>query len=513
MDTSRRQFLTRTAVGAAVVAGGSFAAGPASALVDAPSGAATGTTRTTALTNVTVIDVATGRRNSRQTVLISGDRIIAVGRNLPVPRGATTIDLTGKFVIPGLADMHVHALDTDEVDPPLHLANGVTTVRVMSGDPMTYDWRDRIDAGTLLGPRMVVASQIIDGDPTLWDPNLLSVLVVRDEATARAAVRQVKAEGADFVKVYSRLGPTAYEAILDEARRQGLTVAGHAPDQVSIPAVAAGGQRSIEHVHAVALSVSSQEAEVRRQLRAISLRTGDYNGWLRQLHPIEWLAAGTFSSARAADVLGRLRHRNTRVTPTLAMHRVLDMPDYTAPDPATLKYLREDSLDIYDYVVENLCKANRPAEEIARQHQMWEYRQRFVRELFAHDVPILAGTDTGTPYSVQGFALHDELELLVGAGATPQQALKAATVEPARFLGLGEVLGSVEPGRIADLVVLDADPLNDIRNTRRIHSVVTRGRVISPQARQRMLADVEAAVRNPVSGAAIASGGCCGRGV
>jgi hypothetical protein len=160
MNTSRRQFLARTAVGVAVVAGGSFGADPASALISSPAGAAAGTTRTTALTEVTVIDVATGRRNRRQTVLISGERIVAVGRNLPVPRGATTIDLTGKFVIPGLADMHVHALDTDEVDPPLHLANGVTTVRVMSGDPRTYEWRDRIDAGTLLGPRMVVASQI-----------------------------------------------------------------------------------------------------------------------------------------------------------------------------------------------------------------------------------------------------------------------------------------------------------------------------------------------------------------
>ncbi|MFC9846459.1 amidohydrolase family protein [Streptomyces sp. NPDC060223] len=510
MDTSRRQFLARTTVGAAVIAGGSFAAGPAAALISRPAGT---TTRTTALTNVTVIDVATGRRNGQQTVLIGDDRIVAVGRNLPVPRGTTTIDLTGRFVIPGLADMHVHALSTDEVDPPLHLANGVTTVRIMSGDPQTYDWRDRIDAGTLLGPRMVVASQIIDGDPTLWDPDLMSVLVVRDEATARAAVRQVKAEGADFVKVYSRLSPTAYRAILDEARRQGVTVAGHAPDQVSIPAVADAGQRSIEHLHAVALSVSGQEAEVRRQLRAISLRTGDYNGWFRQLHPIEWLTANTFSSERAADVLGRLRHRNTRVTPTLAMHRVLDMPDHTAPDPATLKYLSEDTLGVFEYVLENLYKANRPAEEIARQRQMWDYRQRFVRELLAHDVPILAGTDTGTPYSVPGFALHDELELLVGAGATPQQALRAATVEPARFFGLGEVLGSVEPGRIADLVVLDADPLDDIRNTRRIHSVVTRGRLISPQARRRMLADVEAAVKKPASGAAITSGGCCGMGV
>ena len=355
---------------------------------------------------------------------------------------------------------------------------------------------------------MIVASQIIDGDPTLWDPNLLHVLVVKDEAEARAAVRQVKSEGADFVKVYSRLAPTAYRAILDEAKRLGLTVHGHAPDQLPIKQVSAAGQRSIEHIHSLALSVSSREADVRRMQRAINIQTGDYNGWFRQMHPIEWIAANTYSPSRAADVFGTLRRNRTRVTPTLTMHHVLDLPDYTGPDPATQKYLSEDSIGTYDYVIENLYKANRNAEEISHQRQMWEYRQRFVQELFAHDVPILAGTDTGTPYMVPGFALHDELELLVGAGATPRQALHAATVEPARFLGLNT--GAVEPRKIADLVVLDADPLQDIRNTRRIHTVVTRGRVISPAARQKMLTDVEAAVKAPPSAAALAAGGCCG---
>jgi imidazolonepropionase-like amidohydrolase len=127
-------------------------------------------------------------------VLISGDRIIGVGRNLPVPSGATAIDLTGKFLIPGLADMHVHSLGDERVSPQLYLANGLTTVREMAGNPMVYDWRDRIEAGSLLGPRMVVASKIIDGDPTLWDPNLLSVLVVKDEASARSAVRRSRWE-------------------------------------------------------------------------------------------------------------------------------------------------------------------------------------------------------------------------------------------------------------------------------------------------------------------------------
>ncbi|MFC6162911.1 amidohydrolase family protein [Kribbella jiaozuonensis] len=502
MNSSRRQFLARTAAGAAVLAGGTFTTTSAHALVKP--------TKITALTNVTVIDVATGRRDHRQTVLISGERIIGVGR-IPVPRGAVELDLTGKYVIPGLADMHVHSLGDEHVSPPLYLANGLTTVREMAGtNPTLYDWRDRIAAGALLGPRMVVASNIIDGDPTLWDPNLIKVIVAGDAAAARAAVRQVKAEGADFVKVYSRLSREAWLAVIDEARKVGLTVHGHGPDEVTSKEVSNAGQRSIEHIHSLGLAVSTREAEVRRMLLAIKVSTGDYNSWFRQLHPIEWIAANTYSPARAADVFGTLRRNRTRVTPTLTMHNVLDQIDYTQLDPNLAKYMSEESIGTYDYVIQNLYGGNRSAEEISHQKQMWAWRQRFVRELFAHDVPIMAGTDTGTPYSVPGFALHDELEHLVGAGATPRQALYAATVEPAKFLGMSADLGSVEPRKIADLVVLDADPLTDIRNSRKIHTVVTRGRVISPAQRRRMLADVETAVKQPPTAATIAAGGCCG---
>ncbi|GAB2669093.1 amidohydrolase family protein [Kribbella swartbergensis] len=504
MNSSRRQFLARTAAGAAVIAGGSVGTGLVRPL------AAVGATPITALTGVTVVDAATGRRDRHRTVLISGDRIIGVGRHLPVPRGAVELDLSGKFVIPGLADMHVHSLGDERISPPLYLANGVTTVREMAGiTPALYDWRDRIEAGTLLGPRMIVASNIIDGDPTLWDPNLIQVIVVDDEPSARAAVRRVKTEGADFVKVYSRLSPASWAAVVDEARKTGLTVHGHGPDQLTTKQVSNAGQRTIEHIHSLGLAVSTREAEVRRMVLDISVKPGDYNSWFRQMHPIEWIAANTFSRARAADVFGTLRRNRTRVTPTLTMHSVLDRPDHARLDPALAKYLSSDAIFTYDYAINHLYKANRTAEEISRQDRMWAWRQRFVGELFAYGLPILAGTDTGTPYSVPGFALHDELEHLVDAGATPRQALYAATVEPARFLGMGADLGSVEPRKIADLVVLDADPLKDIRNTRRIHTVVTRGRVISPTARQRMLDEVETAVKEPPTAGAIRAGGCC----
>lgn len=509
MNSSRRQFLARTAVGAAVVAGGSIAATPATAS-SATAVAGTRGTRITALTGACVIDVATGHRRKHQTILISGERIIAVGRDLPVPHGATRIELAGKYVIPGLADMHVHSDGSDRISVPLYLANGLTTVREMSANPAAYDQRARIEAGTLLGPRMVVGSRIIDGDPTLWDTNVLDVHVVDDDATARAAVRREKADGADFIKVYSRLNPTAYKAIVDEARRQGLTVHGHGPDQLTIKQVSAAGQRSIEHIHAIALAVSKRESDVRRMLQAIELKPADYNGWFRKLHPIEWLAANTYSRARAADVFGTLRRNRTRVTPTLTMHHALDMPDLVQLDPALKPYLSAGAAWGFDYAIETLYKPNRTPEEISRQRYMWAYRKWFVGELFAHGVPVLAGTDTGTPYSLPGFSLHHELELLVEAGATTQQALYSATVEPARFLGRQADLGSVGAGRIADLVVLDADPLADIHNTRRIDSVISRGRVISAATRRRMLADVEAAVKEPTPAAAMAAGGCCG---
>ncbi|MBP2351319.1 imidazolonepropionase-like amidohydrolase [Kribbella aluminosa] len=506
MNSSRRQFLARTAAGAAIVAGGTFTTTSTSQAKPAK------LTALTALTGVTVIDVSTGRRDPNQTVLISGERIVGVGR-FPVPQGAVEVDLAGKYVIPGLADMHVHSLGDERVSPPLYLANGLTTVREMSGtNPALYDWRDRIEAGTLLGPRMVVASNIIDGDPTLWDPNLIKVIVVDGATDARAAVRRVKAEGADFVKVYSRLSRESWLAIIDEARKVGLTVHGHGPDEVTSTEVSNRGQRSIEHIHSLGLAVSTREADVRRMVLGIKVANGDYNSWFRQLHPIEWIAANTYSPARAADVFGTLRRNRTRVTPTLTMHRVLDQIDYTRLDPALAKYLSADSIGTYDYVIQTMYAANRTAEEISHQRQMWAWRQRFVRELFAHDVPVMAGTDTGTPYSVPGFALHDELEHLVGAGATPRQALYAATVEPAKFLGRTADLGAVQAGKIADLVVLDADPLADIRNSRRIDTVVTRGRVISPAARRQMLAGVEAAVKEPPTAATIAAGGCCGTG-
>jgi hypothetical protein len=492
----RRTFLGRTT---AAVAGGVLIGSGA-----VPAAWAR-TDRVTALTGATVIDPERGTTRAGQTVVLRGDRIVAVGR-IGVPAGARVIDLAGRYVIPGLADMHVHSLGDERISPPLFVANGVTTIREMSGNPTAYDWRDRIEAGTLLGPRMLVASRIVDGSPSLWDPNVLPVLIAATPAQGRAAVRTVAAEGADFVKVYSRLTPDTHAAILDEARRTGLTVAGHGPDELPVVRVSDSGQRSLEHLHAVGLSVSSRDAEIRRRLRAIRHTDGDYNAWFDQLHPIEWLAAETFSRPRAATVFGRLRQNRTRVVPTLTMHDVLDHPDDVSTDDPRLRYLTRGDKESFDWALDTFYRPNRTPADKAQQVKLFEYRLRFVAALARAGVPLMAGTDTGTPYCFPGFSLHDELALMVRAGLSPLQALRTATVEPARFIGRAGELGTVRAGAIADLVVLDANPLQDIHNTTRIDSVVVRGRLVDSAERARMLADVEAAAAG--SPAAPTAGGC-----
>lgn len=182
------------------------------------------------LTRATVIDVTGGPARPNYTVVIASGRIIAMGDSagLPVPQDAQVVDTTGKFLIPGLWDMHVHLEDEKEY-LPLFIANGVTGVRVMWGLPMHHEWRRAIEAGQLLGPHMLIASAIVDGPVPFW-PDSISVA---NETQARQAVIQAKQDGADFVKVYSLLPRDLYFAIADESRKQGIPFEGHVPDSIS----------------------------------------------------------------------------------------------------------------------------------------------------------------------------------------------------------------------------------------------------------------------------------------
>ncbi|GAB3766755.1 amidohydrolase family protein [Microlunatus parietis] len=457
-----------------------------------------------AITHVTVVDVINGRSLPDHTVLITGDRIDRVGPadRIPVPEGFRVVDGTGRHLIPGLADMHLHDSGDERIDPPLLIANGVTTVRQMWGTPYLHEWRRRSDSGELVGPRWVIASPIVDGRPSLWEdaPVEQEYLAVGTEDEARAAVRRVKGEGADFVKVYSRLSPDALRAIADEAARLDIPFAGHLPDAVSLEAAIDLGQRSFEHLHRFGPETSrSFEALQAAMARVEPDWSPKYGSWFQQVGRIEWDAANTHSAHRAARLFDRLAAAGAAVCPTVVLHRVLERPDSVDPRDRRLDYLPGEMKSFYEYIVDGFYSGHRTPEEGFQHRVLFQWRLEVVASLEAAGVRLLAGTDTMTGYVFPGFSLHDELGLFVAAGLTPARALQTATIEPARYLGRDHRQGSVDEGKVADLVLLNADPLADIANTQAIRAVISRGRLYDRDALDGLLDGVRtAAAETPV---------------
>ncbi|MGV9304092.1 amidohydrolase family protein [Nonomuraea sp. NPDC003727] len=506
---TRREFLGWLSKAGVLVAG----AGAATASWPAPAGAATGGQGAgiTVLRDATVIDGLGGPPLREATVVLTGDRIAWVGRRTgaPVPAGARSVDLRGKYVIPGLWEMHAHTeLDKLDLHLPLYLANGVTGIREMWGTPDRHDLRRRLEAGDLAGPRMVLAGNILDGPESFL--GAFPIRTVTSEADAHEAVRETRRDGADLVKVYSLLPRHLYAAIADEAGRQGLPFAGHLSDHVSLWEAAELGQRSVEHLFGTFFATSRDEAAFRRLIGGtpVGAKGGPYP-WFVWVRELERQAVATYDARRAGRLFARLAERDTWQTPTLAASRVSASPAGTFRGDWRLKYLPRGTEEYW----EGDLGAPATPEEIASQREYFQARLRVVGEMRRAGVGILAGTDSNQPYVFPGFGLHDELGLLVEAGLTPMQALRSATADAARHLGWERDTGTVTAGKLADLVVLDADPLRDIGNTRRIHAVVSRGRLISAAEREGMLAAVEAAAKeHPPAGTTAAAGamaGCC----
>lgn len=490
-NLSRRSLIVAGATTGAAVA----LARPATAVAERRPGG-------TAFTHATVIDPASGRVLPDTTVLVRDDTIADVGDHVR-PEGATEVDLRGRFLIPGLADMHTHA-QAEGIDNGLYIANGVTTVREMAGSPLARDWRTRIEAGALLGPRYTVGSRLIDGQPTIWNPEWIDVVQIGDPATARAAVREEIARGADFIKVYSRVPKDAYRALAAEAHRHDIPFAGHCPDAIALEEAADLGQASIEHLFWTPFETSTREAWIRAEIQRIRLELGDYAGWFAALHPLEWTAAHTYSPVKARHLHAKLARKRIRQVPTLAMHRGLDHARTIDMNDPRNKYLPPSALASQEMARQEFyLKARAPSED-TEWAAMFAHRLRTVRRLYEAGVPLMTGTDTGTVAVWPGFSVHDELELFVQAGIPPMAALHASTAEPAAFLGTRT--GRIAPAYKADLAILDANPLDDIRNTQRLSGVVVRGRYITAAERLRILASVaEIAATTP---AEVVSPGC-----
>jgi imidazolonepropionase-like amidohydrolase len=412
-----------------------------------------------------VIDVAGGKPPQVASVLISGERIVSIAARINIPKNATLYEGKGKFLIPGLWDSHFHLIRkqteryTRPVWLPLLLSMGVTSVRDMGSMPeQIVALRKEIREGTVVGPDLYISGMMIDGPPSK-PADTMAVAANAEEA--RAAVDRMAALGVDFIKVQQNLSADSYNAIIKRAREKGLPVAGHTPDSVSVAGIARAGQKTLEHLTGVLVESSSKETELRETVRkgAPSIDFGP-------MGPAGRLTLDTFDTAKASALFASLRQ--VAVVPTMAWERAYIHLDETAKRAADeWRWVPDDVRR--DAALAAAVKRRRP-ETDALMKEYYRAAASVLAKMHQAGVTVLAGTDGGDEFTVPGYALHDEMELLVQAGFSPLDALKAATATPARLFGA--------PAERADLVILSANPLTDIRNTKRVEAVVLRGRLL-----------------------------------
>jgi imidazolonepropionase-like amidohydrolase len=445
-----------------------------------------------AIEDVSVIDVEEGTVREHLTVVAQGRRIVGIESASKILLGDSveTVDGTGRFLIPGLWDMHVHALDTDfEYMLPLFVANGVTGIRDMWGNlEVASRVGTDVEAGQMVSPRFVTPGNLVDGADPWWPES------VEADTPERGVfvVDSLAATGASFIKVYSLLAPETYRAILRRAHEVGLPAAGHVPFMVSAAEASDLGQASMEHLFGVMEGCSRAEDSVRaeRSLWLEARARGDSTGF----HPffdigMYRLIVDGFDPTRCEGLLRRFADNRTWQVPTLFISRTdAMMHDSTFLSDPRLGFLSEDELDYWNGILETV----RSGDEEDQKWQ-WAYYEReleITRMMADLGVPILPGTDCPGPFLFPGFSLHDELETLVEAGLSEAQTLRAATYEPAVFFGATDSLGTVEVGKLADLVLLEGNPLEAISNTRKIAAVVANGRLFNRDGLDSLFAEV-----------------------
>lgn len=445
-------------------------------------------------THVNIIDVVTGNTRRDLTLVVSGNRIVSIHptNGTPSPSGAEIIDASGKYLIPGMWDMHVHAFTFPEstialrrraieVYFPQFLGAGVTGIRDMGGWVDTVmDVRRRVQSHEVLGPRIVAAGRLFGGKNP-WAPSSPHAWVITNPDSARIAVDSMRRAGASFIKVHDLLKRDVYFAIAAAARELKLPLVGHMRPAVGVAEAIDAGQIGMEHVP-IELVVACAGGGTREA-------NDFYDQWIKG----GWLAfiRGTAAlwaerdPAKCDAILKRMKEAGGHVTPTL----VLRMQDSAFLARVNVSYLTPASRATCATTVKDWGSVPDSLRSLY-------YQTTFdiVNMLSRAGVGILAGTDGPGSCLLPGASLHEELENLVRAGLTPLNALRTATLEPARFMGLADSLGTIKRGNVADLVLLEADPLRDIRNTRLVAGVIVDGQWISSKDIQRMHHEAGAAI-------------------
>ena len=434
--------------------------------------------------NVTVVDVRTGKLEPDQTVILERHRIFSIrpSKSAKYPPDADRVNGRGGYLIPGLWDMHVHLVfgdwfpDAKDISLPLFIANGVTSVRDMGSElDVVQDWRTQIEAGRLIGPRILTSGPMLDGPR----PRFPSSIAIASPEEARHAVDDLKAHGADFIKLQSLLPRDAVLAIAEEARKREIAFAGHVPNAMRASDMSEAGMKSFEHLIGIFEGSSTAEDAF--------LEGGKTEG--------RFLA--TYDEARAASLAALLAKNHTWQCPTLVWERggnLLDMNDFSGD--ARVKYVPGPWKNkTWKRFTEEITQGY-GTDDIATRKKFIDKELEVVRMLEKAGVPFLAGTDTPAGVHIfPGFSLHEELERFVAAGFTPLEALQTATLNPAQFFGMAGQLGAIEEGKLADMVLLSANPMEDIANTEKIAGVFVNGRYFSHSQIEKLLRGVEAAAR------------------
>jgi imidazolonepropionase-like amidohydrolase len=424
--------------------------------------------------DINIVDVKSNQVLYNQTIVIRGNKIAEI-----IPYAANhdyhaknLIEGSGKYIIPGLWDMHVHSAYARTWHFPLFLAYGITGVRNMhatddSALALVTTIKRQLANGDLLGPRFIANGPIVDGEPAVWP----GTVIVRTVNEARAAVNKLADGGADFIKVYDHLTRDCYFAIMDQAKRRGIPVAGHVPYRVLPEEAAEAGQRTDEHMLGLQCGCSSRADSLRFAREKNEKHKRSFIEGLISEFKTERLLYDTRNPVLCAATLEIYHKKGMAIVPNLVIHHNNNNPEETLFDTAAMQLIPGTMRDEWKgmagpgpgEIIRTLMRPTR------------EGRYDNVRLMKEAGVMILAGTDVGNPMLIPGISLHQELKLLVEAGLTSAEALQTATLNPARFLGATDSLGTIEVDKLADLVVLDKNPLKDISNTRAINGVIKNG--------------------------------------
>jgi imidazolonepropionase-like amidohydrolase len=419
-----------------------------------------------ALLGATLIDGSGGPALPDAVVVVRRGKIESVGTRagFQLPARTTEVNLSGRWIIPGLVDSHAHL---PEWALPRYLAWGVTTVRDLHGGlDQILALRKRVNRGELAGPRIYSAGAMIDGLPTTY-PDALGANRPQD---ARKAVDRLVNAGVDFIKVYTRIDPPLLSALLDEAKTFNLKVTGHLGLTDAVTAAKAGIS-GIEHLSGVPEAASSGAA---------SLYAAHYRSFFAGWTAFERSWAG-LDSAALARVAGELAARKVTLIPTLVLHETYSrLDDSTVLRDTMLKAVPQSEQRRWN-LPDMIARAGWTANDFSAFRSSRPRQDLFLRLFHDAGGTIAAGTDAANQLLVPGYSEHQEMALLVAAGLSPRDAIVAATRNGALLLGV-DSLGLIAPGKVADLVVLSADPHNDIRNTLAIERVMSRGQMYSPDS-------------------------------